>query len=425
MEKEEQRNAITYLAALVLQRASLFLFLPFLLHSLSASEYGTFGLLQSGITLLPTVLTLNIPATVTRLYFDPTRAEDREGIVTGLTLWSLLLGLASSTIAIVVLSKSPDFLARVLAMPEGTAVRAVWAVIAGAFGSAMLQVAYGIWRAKQLALRAAAANLLTGIVFLISGVVLAINGLITVETAITAYAGSMFIIGFPAAFLAASWKHLPQFESCRRILKDGLAYGGPVVPYLIGIWVLSAGGRWIARSTLDLASVGHFTLASQLAILVGLIGRATYEAWAPRSYELVTADRIEESQSYLRIRGRQTLLLGVLLAALISVVSAIALPRFYPSYGRVTLLFPLLALAPLFDIAHLRPHTELLGLKRTAPIGLYTSVSVLIFLGGGFLAARLWGIWGLSFAYVLAYLVQFVSATAVAAHYRRTVSQYS
>src|SRR6202008_2186987 len=51
--RRERLDAAIYFAGTLFQRLSLFLALPLLLHSLSAAEYGTFGLLQSAVNLLP------------------------------------------------------------------------------------------------------------------------------------------------------------------------------------------------------------------------------------------------------------------------------------------------------------------------------------------------------------------------------------
>ena len=89
---------------------------------------------------------------------------------------------------------------------------------------------------------------------------------------------------------------------------------------------------------------------------------------------------------------------------------AIALPRFAPAYTGVALLFPVMALAPLFDVACMAYHTELMGLKITGPIATYTAISILVFVASGFVGARLLGLWGLVGAYVLAYACQWILA---------------
>ena len=99
----EKRDIALFVAAAMAQRLGPMLLLRFLLARLSLSEYGAFGLVLSAITLLPIVLALNIPAVVTRLYFDAP-ADDRprqsarllSGTVVTILLLAMIAGVAVS-----------------------------------------------------------------------------------------------------------------------------------------------------------------------------------------------------------------------------------------------------------------------------------------------------------------------------------------
>jgi O-antigen/teichoic acid export membrane protein len=413
-QQSEQRSALTYILAIILQRGSLFLFLPILLSHLSVAEYGTFGLLQSAMTLLPTLLTLNLPAIVTRLYFDSATERGRQGRAGRLIVLALVLGTCACLASSLIAAHYRSYLATVLELPASEALCATVLVLWGALGSALLQMSYGVWRAQHRAPRAAAANVLNALAFLAVGGALALTGRLGVLSATAAYAGSALAVGLAASLSAISWSHLREGPEMQVLFREALQYGLPFVPYILGIWALWAGGRWIGRATLSLDEVGQFTLASQLAIMVGLVGRAAYEAWAPRSYALLAEGRIADSRAYLRNRGRVTVLVTGALACAIALGIPLFVPRLFPAYGAVVWLFPLLAVAPVFDVAHLRPHVELVGMKRTGPIGVYTTFSVVLFLSGGFFGARVAGIWGLSGAYVFAHFAQWLAATLVA-----------
>jgi O-antigen/teichoic acid export membrane protein len=406
----ERLDAGLYFAGTLFQRISLFLAVPFLLRTLSTAEYGAFGLLQSAVNLLPALVSLNLPATVTRLFFDGASTEERRAIGLKLSVLSAGTGLIAAFAVWICAAAARHTTALWLGVIPEDALLATSLVLIGSLGSNHLQVAWGIWRAENRALQTAIANTVNGLLFLAAITALAVTHRLGVISAVGAYAGAMAVIGLGANVAAIAGSPSRGGASYRVLARHALHYGLPLLPYLLALWGLAAGGRWIARAILTLEDTGRFTLASQLAIMVGLIGRSAYDAWAPRSFEMFASSDVSGARSYLRARGRLTLGVVAGAGAVTAVVVAVALPRFAPAYAGVASLFPLLALAPLFDVAYMTYHTELMGLKLTQPIGTYTTITVLGFVAAGVIGAKLFGLWGLAGAYVAAYAGQWLLA---------------
>ena len=422
--RRERLDAVIYFAGTLFQRLSLFLALPLLLRSLSAAEYGTFGLLQSAVNLLPAILTLNLPATATRLFFDGATEAERQTIATRLTVLSGTLGLLAGGVVWLCAHAYRSETAGLLEVPEAQAMLATTLVLVGALGSNHLQVAWGLWRAQNRAVPTAIALSLNGLLFLGGVAVLSAAHRLGAVTAIGAYACATALVGITANGLVLQRGPSGKGISYAVLGREALRYGVPVLPYLLAMWGLGAGGRWIARATLTLEDTGNFTLASQLAIMIGLVGRSAYDAWAPRSFEMFADGRLVEAREYLHTRARLTLAVVGTLSVVTAAGFALFLPRFAPSYHRVGSLIPIVALAPLFDVAHMSYHTELMGLKVTRPIATYTLTTLLVFVVLGIAGARLFGLWGLTVAYVLAYAVQWILA-ARAVRLRRRASEFS
>jgi len=365
------------------------------------------------MNLLPAILTLNIPVAVTRLYFDGATPRERRTIVTKLSALSAGLGLLGGFLVWMCAAAFRARAANLLGMPEPEAVLATTLVLIGVLGSNHLQVAWGIWRAENRAAHTATANALSGLLFLAAVGVLAVTNRLGAVSAIGAYACATALIGLSANAVAVAGNPMWGGTSYFAIAREALRYGLPMLPYLLALWGLGAGGRWIARATLTLEDTGQFTLASQLATMIGLVGRSAFEAWAPRSFEMMADGRFAEARVYLRARGRLTLAVVAILGAVTTIGIALALPRFAPAYATVAFLFPLMALAPLLDVAYMTNHTELMGLKITRPIAIYTASSIVVFVVSAFVGARLLGLWGLAGAYVLAYACQWILAGRV------------
>ena len=275
--RREHLDAGLYFVGTLFQRISLFLALPLLLRSLSAAQYGAFGLLQSAINLLPAVLSLNLPATVTRLYFDGSTDSERRAIATKLTVLSACLGLLGASVVWLWVDAYPAPAAQVLGLAERDALLATTLVLIGSLGSNHLQMGWGIWRAQNLAVRTATASALSGVLFLAAVGALASTHRLGVVSAIGAYAGATALVGLSANALAVAANLTGEGISYSTLGREALRYGLPVLPLLLALWGLGAGGRWIARATLTLDDTGRFTLASQLATMMALIGRSAYE----------------------------------------------------------------------------------------------------------------------------------------------------
>jgi O-antigen/teichoic acid export membrane protein len=406
---------------MLFQRLGLFLALPMLLRALTVAEYGSFGLLQSAVNLLPPILALNVPVTVTRLYFDGTSPEDRGAIATQLSLLSATLSLVLGLLAWVASSVNRTQTAALLGVPTQEVTVATLLVLVGALGSNHLQVAWGIWRAKNQAPYTAVASGLSSLVFVVAIGWLAHTSKLGIMSAIAAYAGATGVVGLAANLLATGLRPTRFGLPSMTLTREALHYGLPLLPYLLALWGLGAGGRWIAHATLSLEDTGRFTLATQLATMIGLVGRSAYDAWSPRSFAMLADGRTQEARAYLDSRGRFTIA-GVVALGVVATVAALwVLPRFASGYALAATIFPLVAFAPVFDVACLRYYTELAGLKATRPIAAYTALTIGIFVPLGAAGAALFGLRGLATAYAGSYAIQLLLAVrAVHTTRRRT-----
>ena len=170
-------------------------------------------------------------------------------------------------------------------------------------------------------------------------------------------------------------------------IRSAAARSIPVLGYTLGIWVLTAGGRWIGRITLELEDVAQFTVATQLAVLLSVLGRCAYEAWSPVVYALHSSGDAQSGQAFLARRA--ALGVGVMVIAAMAVMGMAwaFIATFAPHYLPVVPLLPVVLAAPVMDMAHLRHHTSLMASGRLRAIAVYTTGSLAIFAIGGFVGA--------------------------------------
>ena len=420
LASREQRDVALFVVAAAAQRLGPVMILPLLLAHLTLAEYGTFGLVQSAIALLPLLVSFNVPAVITRAVFDPPadrRAEHAASLVVGTVVTITAL---SAVVALSAVFALKD-IASVLAVDRRGALWLVGTVIVGSAGSAFLQLSYGLWRATLRPVRAVIANLTSSSIVLAIVAYSAARDSLDVFVAATAIAVANFAIGLLSLsrpVLRAGLLSVPRLH----MIRSAVARSIPVLGYTLGMWVLTAGGRWIGLITLQLEDVAHFTAATQLSVLLSVLGRCAYEAWSPVVYAFHSSGDAPAGQAFLARRA--ALGVGVMLLAAVAAmgVASAFIATYAPRYMPVVPLLPIVLVAPVMDMAHLRHHTSLMASGRLKAIAGYTTCSLMIFAAGGFIGAARFGLRGLCVAFSSAYLSQWLLASIADRRARPRVS---
>jgi O-antigen/teichoic acid export membrane protein len=254
---------------------------------------------------------------------------------------------------------------------------------------------------------ATASLLMVGVVALY-----AVKGELTLFVAATAIAGAYLTAGMFSLASLEGWRHWRSAWPSRTVVRDAAAKAIPVLGYTLGMWVLTAGGRWIARMNLTLEDVAQFTVATQVSAVLSLLGRCAYEAWSPVVYSLHSAGDDQAAHEYLARRARICVAFMVVGAAIAMGVVWTFIETHATHYSQVMRLLPIVLAAPIVDMAHLRHYTNLMAAKQVNAIATYTSASIVLFVVAAFLASARFGVYGLCVAFLVTHLFQWALAWA-------------
>jgi len=277
-------SGIYFLASMVPKLTAMIL-LPVRTHYLQPAEFGVLGTLASISGFIQPLLLLGTTGAVVRAYYEKEHGEEWFkgylmstwiGIATFATLVCLLLEIAG----FLFWSYTP--LAEKIPFHPFVSVTLlkVWLSVLGA--SLLLPV----FRAMQRPILFASFAL-GGWFFTLA---LGLYGLV--------HAGLLgqVVYELPATFLTASvavYFLLKMFGSKDvkwSHLKAALAFGLPLIPHMLALWVMNLSDRILLASMVPMEDVGLYNIAMSLAITMVFVISSLNEAWVPRYYQLMSKE---------------------------------------------------------------------------------------------------------------------------------------
>jgi len=275
--KTVAKDAIIYGLGSVLNRAIGFLLIPLYTSHLEIAEYGMLGILGTILQLLSFLGLLGVSSAALRFYYDVgSTSESQQNLyavaTTLLIIWPILLFFSISILSFV--------------YPYNTAWGIpVWPVLLLICGAAavapLVSLVNGLLRAQRKPVAFVIFNLsfftiqAATIVFFVANEKLGIHGQVLGQ----AVAHSIAFVA--ALFILRSYS---KFKFDLSIVKKLFAFGIPLVPFFVFLWLNTSLGRFVIQDSLNLEKVGIFFLASQFGGILSLIGVSLNNALTPHFY---------------------------------------------------------------------------------------------------------------------------------------------
>ena len=268
-------NAAIYFVSNIINSSIPFLVLPILTRFLTASEYGVIAMFQATMGILGAFTGLSVHGAV------GVRFVDRGSIDYPRYIGSCLFILITSsllTLGVVFLFRSS--LSAFTALPEFWLLMAVLM----SCGNFLLGIRLVIWLMQQQPVHYG--------IFQVSFSLINIGlSLFLVVLMKAGYEGrlwgqSIAIIVFSifgvASLISAGWV---TFRPSWKYIKEAVAFGLPLVPHVIGIFLIGFADRFIINLQLGLAATGIYMVAAQLGNGMNLFADAFNKAFVPWLYE--------------------------------------------------------------------------------------------------------------------------------------------
>lgn len=397
----------TYILASVINAAIPFLLLPVLTRYLEPSEYGEVAVFQVWVALIGAVCGLSVHGAAVRKYYDYDDPDTNIGEFISACIMVLIL---SSSILFVLLLPVLDSVSNAIGLSRS------WLLIGVlyAFCSFLVQLRLGQWQVRKKPKYFGAFQITMSLLNMFFSLLLVVVFSLGVTGRLSGNTAAVVIFGVFAflllkrdGFIKISWR--PD------LMVEALKFGVPLIPHVIGAFLLITVDRAVISAELGLEQAGYYMVAVQFAMVMALILDSVNKAYTPWLYERLNRNNFNENLFVVKLTYSYGLglLLLVFLAFIIgdNVLVFIAGDKYEPSARIIAWL----VLAKAFHGMYYMVCSYIFYKKKTALIARITiftgSVNVVLLL----VLATSFGLVGAAWAMCTSMLLQWLITWFIAA----------
>jgi O-antigen/teichoic acid export membrane protein len=262
-----------YISSSILSAVIPFLLLPILTRFLSPEEYGQIAMFNIFIAALAAIIGLSVHGAANRRFFDDDVSNIELARFNG-NCFFILLG--STSLALFVLIFINTFLAGYLGIPP------VWIYlgIASVFCGFILNIRLGQWQIRGKAKSYGFFQVIISLVVFSFSLLFVISFNLGAEGRIYGIVLTSIIAGF-ISYLTLRNDKLFLFEYNRQDIKDALSFGVPLIPHVLGGFLLLSVDRLVINKELGLEMTGIYMVAFSLGNALNIIFSSINRAYSP------------------------------------------------------------------------------------------------------------------------------------------------
>lgn len=388
-EKNLLKNTIIIGFGTLLPRLTSFITLPIITASLTKSEYGTYDLIATLVSLFLPVVTLQLRTAAFRFLIDYRR--DNEGIR---RIISNIVGfiVPSSIISLLILYFALGALAPI------TKFLIIAYYFFDIFLSTFQQIARGLSYNKVYSASSLihAISKMILIVIFVSGVNLGLDGVLIAATG-SAILGAVYI------FLRCSiFKYIRFSALDKTTLTSLLKYSWPMIPNSMSLWALSVSDRLVLSLFIGVEATAVYAIANKIPSLLSAGQNTFIYAWQENASVAVKDKDVDEYYSKM-FSGISRLLAGGL-ALIIGLSPFLFALLIKGDYFEAFNQMPILFIAVYFSCMSSFLGGIYVAQKKTVNVGITTIIAAVINLVIDFVFVKLIGVYAASISTLVSYL---------------------
>lgn len=392
------RGAGVYLFASVLNASIPFLLLPVLTRYLEPVEYGEIAVFQVWVSLIGALCGLSVHGAANRKYFDY-EDPDRE---IGEFIGSCVLLLIVSTIALaIIVYPFRNIIIEILGIKEIW----LWLAIPVAFSNFLIQLRLGQWQVRKKAAFYGSFQISRSLLDMLLSLVLVVVFTLGVTGRLSGTISAAFIFG-GIALISLRSSDIFKLNWRPDLMREALKFGVPLIPHILGAFLLLTADRAIISSKLGLSEAGVYMVAAQLAMAMSIMLEAVNKAFSPWLFERLKRDNESEKRQIVKFSyGYSVFLLFIAFIALIvgdDVLQLIAGEKFSSAGKIVGWLF----LAQAFRGMYFLFTNYIFFAKRTGAIAKITISFGILHIGLLYLFIDYFGVVGAAYALCVSMFLQ-------------------
>lgn len=401
-------GAAMYLFANVVNAAVPFLLLPILTRYLDPAEYGKVAMFQTLVAALAALVGLNVQGAASRKFFD----EDAQGEGLRLFIGSCFQVLLLSSMAVLaVVAVFHDLLSSWLGIPAEWLYLSIGVSVA----SFIVNMRLGQWQVRRQAKAYGVLQVTQSLAIML----MSIGFVVVLSAGAEGRVWAQLLAVFCASLIACGLLYkdrLVHFLSWRPdYIKEALAFGVPLIPHVVGAFLLFSVDRFVINSEFGLEAAGLYMVAVQISLVLGVLFDSVNKAYVPWLFERLS--RGDESGSHQLIKYSYFYFFLLLSLALLAFWLGPVVVRLFAGeqYAMAGALIGWLALGQSFKGMYFTVTGYIFYQKKTSILSLITIVSGGINFAGLLVGVSLFGLEGAAIAFAVAMACQFILSWMFAA----------
>ena len=323
------QHSIVYIISNIIRSAIPFFLLPILTRYLNPADYGIIATFQVLLGIMPIFIGLNTSHAFTVNYFKINRNEIK--IYIGNVLIITIINFLIQFMLFILFRK---ILSNLLGLP-GNWITII--VIASLFQTIII-LALNIWVVKQKPIKYAIYQfMITAFNMSISITLIVIfgwgwqgrmQGLVT----------SSVVFGLLGAIII--WKNGDiKLSFNKDYIKDALLIGTPLIPFMLGSWIMTSIDRFFINAMVGLSATGIYTVGYQVGLIIKILSDSFNRAWMPFLFDKLKNDNYSTKVKIVKFSYMYYILL-IFSAVILSYIAPYFLrtfvgKEFYSSYRYV------------------------------------------------------------------------------------------
>lgn len=272
-----------YFGSNIATRAVSFISIPVFTRLLSTSDYGILSLYATYVGIFGVLMTLNTHNVIGRYYYDKTGDEDFRNFV-GTVFYISLACICAFLLAFFLL---PEFTARLLALPRNIIIYIPVAVIIGISSSVFSQIMQPLYQSRKLALVSIFST------YASFGLAVALIFFLQKNKYMAQVWAQLFVGLLLFMYYIRQIRPYINFTYKAQYLKYIFGYSLPLIPYSLNAVILNQIDRVMINSYEGASSVGMYSFAYNIAMLMTLFVSSLNQAWIPKYFEYMNKKEYE------------------------------------------------------------------------------------------------------------------------------------
>jgi len=388
-------HSVVYWAGIILSKIIGFAMIPFYSHYLKPAEYGVLELVSLSVDVASLIVGFQLVSAVAKFYDDQREEVGKKSVVST----ALIISIVMASFVMGGLSTQGEAVSQLVFQDSSYAVLFQYMFLAAMF-SVINEIGLVYLRIRDKSIRYVSITVVQLIIqvgLTIYFVAVAHMSVLGVIMAGTIASGLVFIYVTITTLLQTG------ILFHRKIAKEMMAFSLPLVPALIGMFILHNADRYILKETTSVADVGVYSLAYKFGILLNTLMIYPFNlVWGAKMFEAYRQEnRVEILNNTLKwfsfFVASTAMLIGVFIYEVISVMTPEA-------YHQAANIVPIILLAYVFNGASRVLYTPLYAEKRTRVVGGVVLLSAIISIIITIPLAMFLGMYGAAVGTVFAFL---------------------